>query len=181
MSWRVTVVLAVVFLAASLYAYFDVISDQPDASWQTLFREPRPTPPAQQVTRLLSFEPSEITTIHLQRGPVSVQVHRDGGSWTGASRGQALDDLLQHLLELAEIMPLDVPQDSLASHGLDPPEGTIELIRKDEPPVVILIGQRNPPATGVYVQVGRGGPVALTGALILWEFEKAIRAITEPN
>jgi hypothetical protein len=46
---------------------------------------------------------------------------------------------------------------------------------------VLLVGARNPPATGVYVRVGADGPVVLTGALLLWDLEKVERAFGPPS
>lgn len=77
----------------------------------------------------------------------------------------------QHVVSVQE-----KPSDTLREHGLDPPRGSVELQRRDQPPLLILIGARNPPATGVYVRVGADGPAALTGALLLWDLEKVQRA-----
>ncbi len=176
MGWRGTLVLLAALVMAGLYAYSDVTSNQSGFSWRGLLQPLRPTPPGEQVTRLLSFVPEQVTAIRLQRGDADVRFERRGGTWAGVARPQVLDDTLQSLLELAEVMPLQVGPEQLADHGLAPPEARIELERRDQPPIVILVGSHNPAATGVYVQLGEGGPVKLTGALILWELDKALKA-----
>jgi hypothetical protein len=87
-----------------------------------------------------------------------------------------LDDLLVNLLDLSEIMTADVAKQDLADHGLDPPQAIVDLERTGGDTISVRIGNRNPPATAVYVQVGPSDHVTLTGALILWEIEKAIDA-----
>ena len=74
----------------------------------------------------------------------------------------------------AELRPANVER----SYGLDPPAAVVEVERVDQPPVVLLLGRRNPPATGVYAQVGANGRVVLTGALALWDFDKAARSLS---
>jgi hypothetical protein len=44
--------------------------------------------------------------------------------------------------------------------------------------LVLLIGDRNPAATSVYVRVGEDGPVSIAGALLVREFDTAFAAIT---
>jgi len=69
----------------------------------------------------------------------------------------------------------------LADHGLAAPAAEIELMRRGAAPLVLLVGGRNPPATGAYAQVGLGGPVALTGTPLTWDLEKAERALAAPS
>lgn len=179
MGWRGTLVLLTALVTAGLYAYSDVISKQSGLSWRSLLQPLRPAPPGEQVTHLLSFVPEQVTAIRLQRGDADVRFERRGGTWAGVARPQVLDDMLRNLLELAEVMPLQVGPDQLADYGLAPPEARIDLQRSNQPPIVVLVGSHNPPATGVYVQLGEGGPVKLTGALILWELDKAFRLAGE--
>lgn len=176
MGWRGTLGLGIAVLAAALYLYRDVVGHHQDASWSTLFDDPRPTPPGEQITHLLVFDPRSVTAIRIRRGEREWQVQRTADGWHGAERPADVDDFLKSLLEMAEIMPLDVAPGELADHGLDPPETSIVLERAGQPPIDVRLGRRNPSATGVYAQIGAGGPVALTGALIMWELDKATRA-----
>lgn len=179
MGWRGTLGLALLVLAATTWAWLDIRSDlRHGKSFQELV-SPRGTPPAEGVEKLLSFEPKEIRTIHLRRGSLTLQTTRADGSWTDTTRPDLLDDFLHNLLDLAVIMRFDVAPSDLPSHGLAPPRGEIDLIRDDGPPIELRLGDSNPPATGLYVQLGRSGRVVLTGALIQWEFEKAVNALTD--
>jgi hypothetical protein len=176
MEWRGTLALAVLLLVAGVYAYFDASSGQAEVSLRSLLGDLRPTPPGQDAPKLLDYEPEQIEVIRLRRGDLDLRVERRDGKWINASRPHALDDFLTTLLTMSNIMTVDVAQQDLADHGLDPPDALIELQRAGDGTISVRIGSRNPPATGVYVQVGADGPVTLTGALILWEVEKAIDA-----
>lgn len=176
MEWRGTLALAAVLLLVGVYAYFDAISGEQDVSLHSLLSELRPTPLGQDAPKLLHYDPADIVAIHLQRGDLDLRVRRRDGTWIGASRPDALDDFLANLLTLAEIMTVDVEKKNLSDHGLDPPEAQVELQRADGSTISVRIGRHNPPLTGVYVQVGPSDRVILTGALILWELEKAIDA-----
>lgn len=178
MGWRGTIALAALLLVAGSYAYYDIASDpeRPEASFGFL-GETRPTPPGQGDEPLVSFTPHEIDSVRLRRGAVDVAVRRAGSGWSGGADGIAMDDFLASLSTLSRIATLDVPAEQLADHGLGPPQAIIGLERDGNPPIEIRIGDRNPPATAVYVQVGAESRVFLTGALLLWELDKALQAV----
>jgi hypothetical protein len=178
MGWRGTLILALAVLASAIALYRELAAENPELSWQSVIEGAREAPPAEQVVRLLSFDPATVTAVHLRRGDQEWRAARADGGWSRVERPSEIDDFLANLLSLAEIMPLEVAADELDDHGLNPPQGIVELERTGAPPVVLLLGTRNPPATGVYAQVGPGGRVVLTGALALWDFEKAIRALS---
>ncbi len=177
MGWRGTLALGGALLAAAALLYRDVNAGRADRSWQAIFELPRQAAPQEQVTPLVAFDPSAVTTITVQRGATTWRAERAVGGWTGSPRPGDVEEFLRDVANLAQIMPTTADAASLRDHGLDPPQGSIELQRRDAPPLVIFIGQRNPPATGVYVQLGSHGPVALTGALLLWDLEKFARAL----
>jgi hypothetical protein len=177
-GWRGTIVLALALLAALLALYRELTAESSDMSWQSVLQGTREPPPAEQITRLLSFDPATVTAVRLRRDDREWSAERRADGWHGAERASDVDDFLANLLALAEIMPLEVASDQLADHGLDPPAAVVQVDRADGPPVLLLLGRRNPPATGVYAQVGAGGRVVLTGALALWDFDKAVRALS---
>jgi hypothetical protein len=177
-GWRGTLVLALLVLAASGALYLELATEHSELSWRSVIQGVREPPPGDQITRLLSFDPTSVTAMRLERSGQVWRTQRGDGGWTGTARPADVDDFLNNLLGLAEILPLDVSAEELADHGLDPPEAVVELEREGAPPVVLLLGRRNPPATGVYARVGAQGRVVLTGALALWDFEKAVRAIS---
>jgi hypothetical protein len=179
-GWRGTVVLLAVVVAAALYLYHDVNAGRGDGSWSAIFEEPRETPPGDLITHLLAFDPAQVTAITVRYGARQWHAERTSGGWSGAGKVTDVDDFLHDVGELAEIMPIEMGPDTLRDHGLEPPQGSIELTRADGAPLLVLIGARNPPATGVYVRVGADGPVVLTGALLLWDLEKFERAFGAP-
>lgn len=178
MGWRGTLVLALAVLAAAVALYIELAAENREVSWRSVIEGAREAPPGEQIVHLLSFDPKTVTAVRLQRGNQEWRAARVEGGWSGVERPSDMDDFVTSLLGLAEIMPLQVGADELQDHGLDPPEGIVEIERGSQPPVVLLLGARNPPATGVYAQVGPGGRVVLTGALARWDFEKAIRALS---
>lgn len=177
MGWRATLALGGALLVAAAVLYHDVNAGRAERSWQAIFELPQKAPPVAQITPLVSFDPAAVTAIRVRRGSATWQSERTADGWSGGARPRELNDFLNDLTALAEIMPIPADPAALREHGLDPAEGSIELTRRDAPPLVIHIGKRNPPATGVYVQLGDGGPVALTGALLLWDLEKFTRAV----
>ena len=178
MGWRGTIVLAVAVLAAAVALYRELVAENADLSWHSVIAGRREAPPGEQLVHLFAFDPATVNAVRLRRGDQEWRTQRSDGGWTGVERSSDVDDFLTSMLELAEVMPLEVAPDELDDHGLDPPQGVVELERDAQPPVVLLLGRRNPPATGVYAQLGRGGRVVLTGALAMWDFDKAIRALS---
>ena len=181
MGWRGTLILLVVVSGAAFLLYHDVNAGRRERSWGAIFEEPRDVPPGEQVKRLLSVDPATVTAITVRRGDQQWRAERTADGWTGAGRATDMNDFLHDISQLAEIMPIEIGADTLRDHGLDPPQGSIELSRGSQPPLLLLIGRRNPPATGVYVRVGADGPVAVTGALLLWDLEKLERAFGPPD
>lgn len=181
MRWRGTVGLLAALAVAAGWLYYEANAGRSERSWEAIFELPKPPAPEEQITRLLAFDPAEVTALTLRRGDTvrSTQRTADGG-WTGVERPKEVDELLTDLAELAEIMPLEPDAAPLRDLGLDPPQAVFEITRRDAPPIVLRIGQRNPPGTGVYAQVGTDGPLVVTGALVLWTLEKANRALPPP-
>lgn len=176
MGWRGTLLLFAVVAAGAWLLYRDVNAGRDQRSWQAVFEEPQEVAPADQVKRLLDFDPAAVSAVRVRLGEQEWHAARAGDGWSGAGRDTDMEAFLRDLAGLAEIMPIELGADTLREHGLDPPQGSVELQRRDQPPLLILIGARNPPATGVYVRVGADGPAALTGALLLWDLEKVQRA-----
>lgn len=174
MGWRGTLGLALALLAGGFYLYRELAAEHAPISWESVIEGPQ-TPPAEQITHLLSFDPATVSAIELRRDGQTWRTERRGEAWSGVGQAEVMNDFLADLQELAEIMPLDVAPDQLADHGLAPPEAVVELQRGSQAPVILYVGRRNPPSTGVYAQLGPGGRVVLTGALALWDFDKAIR------
>ncbi|MDX2167101.1 MAG: hypothetical protein SF182_08565 [Deltaproteobacteria bacterium] len=180
MRWRGTLALLIALVVAALWLYRDVTGGRSDVSWRAIFAEPEPPPPGAEYKRLLEFDPAQVTAVTLHHGERTLHTERTADGWSGTANGAAIDEFLRALTQLALIMPIEVDPARLADHGLAPAQATVELTRRDGAPIVLLVGGRNPPATAVYAQVGVGGPVALTGALLSWDLDKAERALAAP-
>lgn len=178
MSWRTTLFLAIALFIAGTTAWLDLRAGRPqgDGGWRGWTDQ---VAPSENIRRLVSFDPADVTAVRLRWGDVNVRLQRDSGGWQGVARPQAIDDFVRNVSELAEIMPLDIEPAERHEYGLDPPAGLVEVERAGQPPITLFVGSHNPSSTGAYVQVGRDGPVVLTGAIALWELEKVTRALRE--
>jgi Domain of unknown function (DUF4340) len=177
MGKRGTLVLALLVLASAAYLAYEgpPPGEQPKSS--TLLGEPRLLDPTHTVPRLLDFKPEEITEVALERNGKAVIARRQNGHWTHTTPPGVIADFVETLTGLGELMRLDENPTELRDYGLDPPQGEIELRRRSGEPLVLLLGEHNPSATGAYVRIGRAGRVVLAGSLILWEFDRAYKAL----
>lgn len=175
MGWRGTVVLALLVLVAGAALWFSPQAPEP-LSDSTLLGEPRFVKPDADVAKLVEFDPAEVEKITLGFHDEVVTVARDGDRWRGAADDRNLGDFLDALAATSVISTID-EQRNLADFGLDAPTRRILLDRRNGEPVVVLMGERNPAVTAVYVRLG-DGPVSIAGALLVWEFDKAFAAIT---
>ena len=175
MGGRGTLILALlVLLAAAAFA----LSPAPKAplSDSTLLGEPRFVDAETPSPKLLDFEPGTIEKMTLGYRDEVVTVARDGERWKGAANDNRLGDFLDSVAGAAVISTLE-DKGNLADFGLDAPTRRLLLERQKGEPIVLVMGERNPAATSVYVRVG-DGPVEIAGALLVWEFDKAFAAIT---
>ena len=173
MGARGTWFMATALAAAAIFAWFDAARDSPTNPWQALF-DTRPTPPSDLVRRLFVFDPTSVVAVRVRQVDVELTAVREDGHWAETSRSGAVDDLLQAIADLAEIAMIDVEPEKLAEYGLRPPRALVTLERRELPAIVLLVGDRNPTTTALYAQIGPDGQVVLTGALLLWELDKAI-------
>ncbi len=181
MRWRGTLALLAALAAAATWLYFDANAGRSERSWRAIFELPRPPLPGEQIKRLLAFEPADVTALTVDQHGVARTTRRlPDGRWSGVAQARDVDELLEDLAELAEVIPLEPDAAPLRDLGLDPPQATIEIARGNAAPLVLLVGQRNPSGTGVYARLGTDGPLVITGALVLWNLEKAARTLPTP-
>jgi hypothetical protein len=183
MGWRGTAVLALLIVVAGAFVWFEEIPpEQFGRPTENLLGEPRAVDPNQPVRRLLEFQAADVVSVRLERGGEARETERAGTTWKMASHSGAIDDFLHNLSGLGVLMDIPAGPAELRDYGLAPPQGVLRLrIRGQQAPLVLLIGDRNPPVTGVYVRIGEDGPVVLAGALVAWEFDKAFRALGGPQ
>jgi len=177
MGWRGTGVLALMVLGLALYVWFEPVPETDptrSADFSDEPRQPNPTPHRP----LLQIDPALVTRVRVQFAGQTREVRRTGGDWAGVTPTAAIADFLAALGGLGVLGEIPATPGELAQYGLEAPRTVVELDRQAGPsPVVLRVGERNPPGTGVYVQTGTGGPVILVGAILVWEIEKAFRAM----
>lgn len=177
MRTRTTVLLALALMIASIVAWLDTPTG-PAGRFDPLADEQegdRPGP--DDIVRLLHFSSAAVTRVTLQRGDLNTTLTRSGDRWDGISAPAAVEDFLRGMQELAQIIVVGPDEGGPKDYGLDPPVARVTIERGGDPPIDLRIGSANPSSTGVYAQVGPEGPVVLTGALALWDFDKLARII----
>ncbi len=183
-GWRGTAVLALLIAIAGGFVWSgEIPPEQSGRPTENLLGEPITVDPHQPVRRLLEFQPADVVGIRLERAGAARETERSGDTWTVASQSGAINDFLHNLSELAVLMDIPAGPAELRDYGLEPPQSILQLRVRGQPaaPLVLQIGDRNPSVTGVYVRIGKEGPVVLAGALVAWEFDKAFRALGGPE
>ena len=182
MDWRNTVILGAVVAAVLGFAYWEVVSTDPDASWHSLLEEPMPTPPSADIKRLLDFRPERIEELSVTHGDDGATSRRTAYGWTNTSKPRAIEDFLRAVAALAIIVAVDDQPSAadLGAYGLEPPAARIELAGDELPTKKIDLGHHNPSATGIYARVDDGA-VVLTGAVAVWEIDKVLDALGNPT
>jgi hypothetical protein len=178
MGWRGTAVVAAVVIVLGVYLWFEKPpgNDVPRSGGMLQAPQRQPATPAQ---RLLKFTPAEVTGIRLERGGRAAEAESNDGSWRKTEPPGAIDDFLRNLTQLAIVSEIPATAGDLKDYGLQPAQSILQLRLRGRGPLVLQIGDRNPATTGVYVRVG-DGPVVLAGALVEWEFDKALKALSTP-
>jgi len=181
MSWRGTLVLALIIAVIGAYLWFEETpAPQRDAP-QTLLGEPRRLDPTKAVRHLLDFAPADAVAVRLEHDGHTRETTRTEGRWPGTADA-AINDFLKNLTELGVLAEIPAAPADLKDYGLQPPRSVVAVQRRgDAAPLILEIGDHNPPTTGVYVRIGKDGPVLLAGALVAWEFDKAFRALAAPS
>jgi hypothetical protein len=180
MSWRGTLVLAAVVAAVGFVAYRDVLIENPEADWQTVFEEPPPTVAADTIEHLLDLTPESVIAFQIEYDGRQASSRRTRDGWSDTVKPRAVNDFLEGLSNLAVILTIDEEPSrrDLEGYGLAPAAARIALERSGLPTVTIELGDHNPSGTAIYARV-RGRPgVALTGAAALWDLEKALHALS---
>jgi hypothetical protein len=134
-------------------------------------------PPTRQGTRLIRIDPQAAHEVRIARGETRLEFFRAKDGWglrPAAGADALVTDRLNGFLEALEQTTrlVEIGARPLSEFGLDPRRGEIVVRNGDE--AKIAIGDRNPPLTGLYVQVLPGPSVVMVGAVLLWEFDKLV-------
>lgn len=180
MGWRGTIILALLSAAVGAYLWVEKVPPQEHGRPPTLLGEPRVVEPERQVRHVLDYDPADVVAVRLERDGHAREAKRSNGRWQGSTKPGTVSDFLTSVAQLTIILDIPDGTKQLTDYGLQPPQDVLHLqLRNRAAPLVLQIGDRNPAVTGVYVRIGENGPVALAGALLLWEFEKAFDALSE--
>jgi hypothetical protein len=179
MGVRGTVILALMVLAAAAVLLLEGPPPGERPESPNLLGEPLVVDPTEVPIALIRFAPEEVERVTLVQRGKRFSTTRAQGTWTGTKLPRVIDDFLDSLTQLAELGRLESDPASLRDYGLNPPQGEIELHLRAGDPLLVQIGDHTPAATGAYVRIGRQGHTAVAGALIIWEFEKALKAVDQ--
>lgn len=130
--------------------------------------------------RLLHFDAAKINGIETTLGRRSVRLEKGASGWEAVSPGardsvpdERATELLDALRDTTVLASIAAEQGRRGEFGLDPPKGSITL-HGDREEIQIVLGDRNPTLTGLYVLVPPRADVLLVGAVLLWEMEKVL-------
>lgn len=174
-GWRGTIVLAVLVVIFAAYLWHE---GPPAHDERPTLEEGAPSPPTTPMRHLVEIDPGDVVGVEVDSNGETRSTQRTDSGWTGAANPNAITDLLQNLTQLGVLMDIPSGPGELQDYGLEPPHGELRLqLRNASTPLVLQIGDRNPATTGVYVRLGKSGPVVLAGALAAWEIEKTFNAL----
>ena len=164
MTWRRIVLYYV--LGIALGGYFLMFEWNP--------RGEKPILESKQVVRKSPFLPiprDEITEVSLRRDGAVVVCRREGQKWTitEPANAKVTSDLVASFVEnLTPEKEVPVNEDvvkDLATYGLDRPRATVTLKGKNTT-ATVLIGDRNPTGSSVYVRKQDSPQVVLLGSSV---------------
>lgn len=152
---------------------------------------PRLAPPTAAVEGepLLTLDPAAVDRIDLTRvlnGRKELRLERSASGWslvgeagTEAIPGDRVSELLTAVAQARVVVNLPGAEANPAEFGFDDPAGELTLHRINAEPMRIVVGDRNPTLTGLYVQVFPGGRLAMVGSVLLWELDKLAALATD--
>jgi uncharacterized protein DUF4340 len=177
MGKRGTILLAVLILLVGAYVWYE---EAPPADTRPVPLGEPPREPTTPVRHLVEFDPASVFAVSLEHTGQVRRADRSSGEWSSAA--EAMTDFVHNLLGIGVLVDMPSAPTDLADFGLQRPQSIVRIaLRGQSTPVVLLIGDRNPATTGVYVRIGDNGPVVLAGALVTWEFDKAFKALDTSN
>lgn len=139
-----------------------------------------PPPPKVEGKRFLPADLGPIEAIEIVRGRKDFRLEHGSGGWEMIDHrerakigDERVVDFLATVRSLVELVDIGVPPEiSLAEFGLADPKEKLVLTPETGTEIQILLGDRNPPLTGIYALVLPGEHVVLVGAVLLLELDK---------
>ncbi len=149
------------------------------ALWLALPRL-RPPPAAPAGEPLVSIDRSEVVEIEIERARPErrhLRLLRSARGWVdarGGARvpGDRVADFLDALETTRVLLRLPEAEARAAEFGLDAPAGVVRIGRRGGEDIRLVLGNRNPTLTGLYLRLEPPGRVVMVGAILLWEVDK---------
>lgn len=136
-----------------------------------------PPAPRARADPLVAIDPVAVREVEVLRAGTRGVFRRSADGWALEAQSGApvpatdlVEGLLAALRGSSRLAQFSEPD--LAPFGLDPPRSEIVLRGPSEQR--ILLGNRNPPLTALYVQIWPGTEIVLTGSVLLWELDKLV-------
>ncbi len=157
MSFRKTAILATLVALLGAYVYW---VEQPAVEREA------------QTTRLLDFEPEEITRLELTTPGETIEAERTADGWRiaapveGPGDGRAIDTLVRTAAQAEEKRQIDDGDGELSRFGLDAPDAVLRLFAGDAAQPTLTIGKGTPIGFNAYARRGEGRAIFLTGGTV---------------
>jgi hypothetical protein len=114
--------------------------------------------------------------LRLERRPEGWKLVTDSGAEPVPA--EKVTDFLKALADARVVTEFTDGDDKRDELGLDEPAAEVSLRRVDGERIRIVVGDRNPTLTGLYVQVFPGGHLSMIGSVLLWEVDKLAALVT---
>ena len=175
MGWGKTLLLILVLGALSFYFYLYEIKGTAERKRAEERREKEEW----QRSQIFLHHPQDFKKIRLVKGTQTIVYQKKENVWwlekpmTIKGSEEAVDDIIQSIINVVETDPIaDTPSD-LAQFGLDRPRMEISVqLEGREQVKTLLLGDDNPTSTTVYAKLEDSPRVFLVGSLIRWEVNK---------
>ena len=139
-----------------------------------------PPPPEVEGTPFLPANLGPIQAVEIVRGRKDFRLENVGGTWEMLDHGgrspignERVAEFMAEIEKLVKIIDIGPSSEvSRAEFGLEDPKERVIIHPEAGGEIQILLGDRNPPLTGIYIEVLPGEHVVLVGAVLLLEIDK---------
>lgn len=139
---------------------------------------------------LLDLRPEDVTTLIITGAGDALRLRRAASDWRDDHdlpwpTPGLVETVLETLAGTRVIALIEEVPSDLADYGLDPPQRSITVVTSvtggAAGSLTLLVGDRNPAWTGVYVRVPPADRVVLIGSVLPWEIDKLVGAARQAD
>ncbi|MFH2105575.1 MAG: DUF4340 domain-containing protein [Parcubacteria group bacterium] len=159
-KFQTTFILVAVFAALLAFVYFfekdREVKDEADLIEETF--------------NVIDFDKAQVKEITFEQTDKKTRVVKEGEGWkivepiTYQARAGKIDETLDSINELEATQ--EITEGDLAEYGLDKPIIKITLLMQDDSQQEILLGDKSPQETSIYVKASTSDSVYLVNTLI---------------